>query len=60
MKLFRKIRKALGLKNKHAVREIQEGGRLRAAVLLSDEERKTLSKEDRIKRFKQWQKEQGL
>jgi hypothetical protein len=60
MKLFRKIRKALGLKNKYAVKEIKEDGKLRAAVILSEKEQKTLSKEDRIERFKQWKKEQGL
>jgi hypothetical protein len=59
MGLFRKIKKALGLKNKYALREIKEGGKLRAAVLLSDEERETLSKAERMERFRQWQKEQG-
>jgi hypothetical protein len=60
MSLFNKFKRAIGLKNKYAVRELKEGGKLRAAVLLTDDERKTLSREDRIKRFKQWQKEQGL
>jgi hypothetical protein len=60
MKLFNKFKRAIGLKNKYAVREIKEDGRLRAAVLLGDKEQKTLSKEDRIERFKQWKKEQGL
>jgi hypothetical protein len=58
MNLFRKRKKALGLKNKYAVKEIKEGGELKAAVLLSDEERKTLSKKERMERFRQWQKEQ--
>jgi hypothetical protein len=60
MKLFGKIKKALGLKNKYAVKELKEGGKLRAAVLLAGGERKTLSRKERMERFRQWQKEQGL
>ena len=59
MKLFRKIRKALGLKNKYAVKEIKDGNKLRAALLFSNEEREPLSKKERMERFRQWQKEQG-
>jgi hypothetical protein len=60
LKLFGKIKKALGLKNKYAVKEIKEGGKLRAAVLLTDEERETLTKADRLERFNKWRKEQGV
>jgi hypothetical protein len=59
MNLFKKFKRAIGLRNKYAVKEIKEDGKLRAAVLLTDDERRTLSKEERIKRFRQWQKEQG-
>jgi hypothetical protein len=58
MELFKKIKKALGLKNKYAKKEIKEDGRLRAAVLLSDRERETLSKAERLERFKKWREEQ--
>jgi hypothetical protein len=37
-----------------AVKEIKKDGRLRAAVLLTDEERETLSKAERLERFRQW------
>ncbi|MDR1249309.1 MAG: hypothetical protein LBK63_08410 [Treponema sp.] len=60
MKLFGKIKKALRLKNKYAVREIKEGSNIRAAVLLSNEERGALSKAERQERFRRWRKEQGL
>jgi hypothetical protein len=60
MKLFSKLKRTLGIKNKYAVREIKEGGKLRAAVLLSDDERKTLTKTERMERFKKWREEQGL
>jgi hypothetical protein len=60
MSLFRKLRKALGLKNKYAVRELKEGGKLQAAILLTDEEQKTLSKTERLERFRRWREEQGL
>jgi hypothetical protein len=59
MNLFSKFKRAIGLKNKYAVTEIKEGGKLKAAVLLTDEEQKTLSKAERLERFRQWQKEQG-
>jgi hypothetical protein len=59
MKLFSKLKRILGLRNKYAVREIKEDGKLRAAILLSDDDRKTLSKAERIERFKKWWKEQG-
>jgi pimeloyl-CoA synthetase len=59
MNLFRKIKKTLGLKNKYAVKEIKEGGKLRGAVLLSNEERETLSKAERLERFKKWREEQS-
>jgi hypothetical protein len=60
MNLFGKLKRTLGLKNKYAVREIKEGGKLRAAVLLSDNERETMSKAERLERFKKWREEQGL
>jgi hypothetical protein len=60
MKLFDKLNRAIGIKNKYAVREIKEDGRLKAAALLSNEERQTLSRKERMERFRQWQKEQGL
>jgi hypothetical protein len=47
MKLFREIRKALGIKNRYAVREIKEDGNIRAAVLLSSGERETLGSGNR-------------
>jgi hypothetical protein len=37
-----------------------ESGKLRAAILLSDEERETLGRKERIERFKMWQKEQEV
>jgi hypothetical protein len=60
MNLFTRIKRAIGIKNKCAVREIKENGKLRSAVLLSDEERETLGRKERMERFRQWQKEQGL
>jgi hypothetical protein len=60
MGLFNKIKRAIGIKNKYAVREIKENSKLRGAVLLSDEERETLGRKERAERFRQWQKEQGL
>jgi hypothetical protein len=59
MGLFSRFKRAVGLKNKYALQEIKEGGKLRAAVLLSDDERETLSKAERMERFKKWRKEQG-
>jgi hypothetical protein len=59
MGLFNKIKRAIGIRNKYAVREIKEHGKLRGAVLLSDEERETLTRKERAERFRQWQKEQG-
>jgi hypothetical protein len=38
----------------------RRGGRLKAAALLSNGERETLGKAERLERFKQWKKEQGL
>jgi hypothetical protein len=60
MKLFNKFKRAIGLKNKYAVKEIKQDGKLRAAILLSDDERETLGRKERIERFKMWQTEQGL
>jgi hypothetical protein len=59
MNLFRKIKNVLGLKSKYIVREIKENGKLKAAVLLTDGERNTLSKEERLERFRKWREEQG-
>jgi hypothetical protein len=59
MKFLRKIKKALGLKNRYAVKELKEGGRLKAAVLLNDGERETLSKAERLERFRKWREEQN-
>jgi hypothetical protein len=56
--LFSKFKRAIGIKNKYAVREIKEHGKLRAAVIVSDEEQKTLGRKERLERFRQWQKEQ--
>jgi hypothetical protein len=44
MKLFNKFKRAVGIKNKYTVREIKEGGKLKA---------------DRLERFRKWRKEQG-
>jgi hypothetical protein len=60
MKLFNKLKRAVGLKNKYAVKEIKENGRLRAAVILADGEQKTLSNAERAERFRKWRKEEGL
>jgi hypothetical protein len=60
MGLFGRFKRAVGLKNKYAVKEIKDGGKLRAAVLLSDDERKTLSKAERMERFKKWREEQAI
>jgi hypothetical protein len=59
MSLFSRRRKAIGLKKRYTKKEIKEGGRLKAAVLLTDEERKTFSRAERLKRFKKWMDEQG-
>jgi hypothetical protein len=58
MNLFDKLKRAVGVKRKYTVQEIKKDGNLIAAVLLSEDERSTLSKEERIKRFKQWHDEQ--
>jgi hypothetical protein len=60
MSIFGRIKKILGSKNKYAVKELKKGGRLRAAALLSEEERETLSKAERVERFKKWREEQGI
>jgi hypothetical protein len=60
MKLFNRFKRKIGLKNKYAVKEINEGGRLRAAVILTDEEQKTLGRAERAGRFRKWRKEEGL
>jgi hypothetical protein len=44
----------MGGRNKYSVREIKDGGKLRAAIILTDEERDELSKEERIERFRKW------
>jgi hypothetical protein len=60
MGLLSRFKRAVGIKNKYAVREIQTLGKLRAAALLSDGEKETLSKAERQERFRRWRKEQGL
>jgi hypothetical protein len=59
MKLFARLKRAVGLKNRYTKKEIKEGGRLKAAVILTDEEQKTFSRAERLKRFKKWMDEQG-
>jgi hypothetical protein len=56
--LFDKLKRTVGIKRKYTVQEIRKEGNLIAAVLLSEDERSTLSKEERLKRFKQWHDEQ--
>jgi pimeloyl-CoA synthetase len=41
MGLFNKLKRFTGLKNKYAVKEIKEHGKLRGAVLLNDEQGET-------------------
>jgi hypothetical protein len=60
MKIFNRLKRAVGLKNKYAVKEINEGGKLWAAVILTDGEQKTLSKAERMERFRKWRREEGL
>jgi hypothetical protein len=60
MKLFNRFKRAIGLKNRYAVQEIKEGGKLLGAVLLNDEECATFNRKERIERFRQWQTEQGV
>jgi hypothetical protein len=60
MGLFNKFKRAVGLKNKYALRELHEGGALRGAVLLTDAERQTLGRAERQERFRRWREEQGI
>jgi hypothetical protein len=60
MKLFARFRQAIGIKNRHTVKEIKKDGNLVAAALLSDEERKTLGRAERMERFEKWRREEGL
>jgi hypothetical protein len=53
---LRRIVRRPGVRNKYALKEIKEDGNLRAAVLLPDDERVTLSKAERLERFKRWHK----
>ncbi|MDR3341805.1 MAG: hypothetical protein LBT14_03275 [Treponema sp.] len=60
MKLLNKLKRFIGLKNRYTVDEIKEDGKLQAAVILDQVERETLSRRERMERFNQWQKEQGI
>jgi hypothetical protein len=57
--MLNRLKRAIGIKNKHAVGEIKEHGKLLAAIIL-DEKDRDLSRKERIERFKDWQKEQGV
>jgi hypothetical protein len=60
MGLFDRFKRALGIKGSSSVvKEIKDGDRVVAAVLLSEEERATLGKQERMERFRQWQKARG-
>jgi hypothetical protein len=60
MKLFNRLKQAIGLKNKYAVKEIKKDSTPRAAVILTDGEQKTLGRAERVERFRKWREEQGL
>jgi hypothetical protein len=60
MKLFNRLKRAAGLKNKYAVKEIKENGKLQAAVILAGGEQKTMNRAERMERFKNWRREEGL
>jgi hypothetical protein len=55
---FDRFKRAIGFKNKFVGKEIKAGEKLLAVVLLNDEER-SLGKRDRIERFRQWSLEQA-
>jgi hypothetical protein len=57
--ILRKAARKLGIKNKYTLNEIKKGGNVRAAVLLTDEERMTFTKQERLERFRKWRKAEG-
>jgi hypothetical protein len=59
MSLFDTIKRTVGIKKKYTPQEIKKDGSVIGTILLSEDERRTLSREERFERFRQWQREQG-
>jgi hypothetical protein len=59
MKLLNRIKRRLGIKNKYAVETVRDAnGKRRADVIIQPGEKLTLPQ--RLARFREYQKEQGL
>jgi hypothetical protein len=59
MKFFDKFKRAIGFKHSSGGKDVMKDGQLKAVSLLSDDEQKTLSRAERLKRFQKWHSERG-
>ena len=58
-KFFHRLTRKAGIKNKYAIKEIKDtGGKIIAAVLADKEE--NLTQKERLARFNNWKKAQGI